>query len=86
MIVATAGPVDHGKTSLIKALAGTDTDRLAEEKKRGARERVLCRQIRLRERVEPVDGGKEQELMLYVGVRCSTHQYSEESGGCEPRA
>jgi selenocysteine-specific elongation factor len=35
MIVATAGHVDHGKTSLIKALTGTDTDRLAEEKKRG---------------------------------------------------
>ncbi len=37
MIVATAGHVDHGKTSLIKALTGTDTDtdRLPEEKKRG---------------------------------------------------
>jgi selenocysteine-specific elongation factor len=35
MIVATAGHVDHGKTSLIKALTGVDTDRLAEEKRRG---------------------------------------------------
>jgi selenocysteine-specific elongation factor len=35
MIVATAGHVDHGKTALIKALTGTDTDRLPEEKKRG---------------------------------------------------
>lgn len=35
MIVATAGHVDHGKTSLIKVLTGTDTDRLPEEKKRG---------------------------------------------------
>lgn len=35
MIVATAGHVDHGKTSLIKTLTGTDTDRLPEEKKRG---------------------------------------------------
>lgn len=35
MIIATAGHVDHGKTSLIKALTGTDTDRLPEEKKRG---------------------------------------------------
>jgi len=35
MIIATAGHVDHGKTSLIKALSGTDTDRLPEEKKRG---------------------------------------------------
>ena len=35
MLIATAGHVDHGKTTLIKALTGTDTDRLAEEKKRG---------------------------------------------------
>jgi selenocysteine-specific elongation factor len=35
MIVATAGHVDHGKTSLVKALTGVDTDRLPEEKKRG---------------------------------------------------
>jgi selenocysteine-specific elongation factor len=35
MIVATAGHIDHGKTSLVKALTGVDTDRLPEEKKRG---------------------------------------------------
>ncbi|NCF36994.1 MAG: selenocysteine-specific translation elongation factor [Gammaproteobacteria bacterium] len=35
MIIATAGHVDHGKTELIKALTGTDTDRLPEEKTRG---------------------------------------------------
>jgi len=35
MIVATAGHVDHGKTVLIKALTGVDTDRLPEEKERG---------------------------------------------------
>ena len=35
MIVATAGHVDHGKTSLVRALTGMDTDRLAEEKRRG---------------------------------------------------
>ena len=35
MIIATAGHVDHGKTSLIRALTGVDTDRLAEEKRRG---------------------------------------------------
>lgn len=35
VIVGTAGHVDHGKTCLIKALTGIDTDRLAEEKKRG---------------------------------------------------
>ena len=35
MIVATAGHVDHGKTALIRALTGIDTDRLPEEKARG---------------------------------------------------
>ena len=35
MIVATAGHVDHGKTELVKALTGIDTDRLPEEKVRG---------------------------------------------------
>ncbi len=35
MIIATAGHVDHGKTSLVKNLTGIDTDRLAEEKRRG---------------------------------------------------
>ncbi len=34
-IIGTAGHVDHGKTALIGALTGTETDRLAEEKKRG---------------------------------------------------
>ena len=35
MIVGTAGHIDHGKTALVKALTGTDADRLAEEKARG---------------------------------------------------
>jgi selenocysteine-specific elongation factor len=35
MIIATAGHVDHGKTALVKALTGTDTDTLEEEKRRG---------------------------------------------------
>ncbi len=35
LILGTAGHIDHGKTSLIRALTGTDTDRLPEEKKRG---------------------------------------------------
>ncbi|MBI1911153.1 MAG: selenocysteine-specific translation elongation factor [Deltaproteobacteria bacterium] len=34
-IIGTAGHIDHGKTSLVKALTGIDTDRLKEEKKRG---------------------------------------------------
>jgi selenocysteine-specific elongation factor len=35
IILGTAGHIDHGKTSLIKAISGTDTDRLKEEKERG---------------------------------------------------
>jgi selenocysteine-specific elongation factor len=35
VIVGTAGHIDHGKSSLVQALTGTDPDRLAEEKRRG---------------------------------------------------
>ncbi len=34
-VIATAGHVDHGKSALVKALTGTDPDRLPEEKERG---------------------------------------------------
>src|SRR5580704_950188 len=35
MILGTAGHIDHGKTALVKALTGVDTDRLPEEQRRG---------------------------------------------------
>lgn len=35
LVIGTAGHIDHGKTSLVRALTGIDTDRLAEEKRRG---------------------------------------------------
>jgi selenocysteine-specific elongation factor len=35
VIVGTAGHIDHGKTALVRALTGVDTDRLPEEKRRG---------------------------------------------------
>ncbi len=35
IVLGTAGHIDHGKTSLIKAVSGTDTDRLKDEKRRG---------------------------------------------------
>ena len=35
LVIGTAGHIDHGKTSLIRALTGQDTDRLKEEKERG---------------------------------------------------
>src|SRR5262245_24517954 len=35
VLIGTAGHIDHGKTSLVRALTGIDTDRLPEEKARG---------------------------------------------------
>ena len=35
LILGTAGHIDHGKTALVRALTGVDTDRLKEEKERG---------------------------------------------------
>jgi selenocysteine-specific elongation factor len=35
LVLGTAGHIDHGKTALVRALTGTDTDRLPEEKRRG---------------------------------------------------
>ncbi|MGH9629927.1 MAG: GTP-binding protein, partial [Bryobacteraceae bacterium] len=35
IVAGTAGHIDHGKTALVRALTGTDTDRLEEEKRRG---------------------------------------------------
>ncbi len=35
VVIGTAGHIDHGKTTLVKALTGTDTDKLKEEKQRG---------------------------------------------------
>src|SRR6516165_5295220 len=35
MIIGTAGHIDHGKSALVRALTGVETDRLREEKKRG---------------------------------------------------
>jgi len=43
VVVGTAGHIDHGKTSLVKALTGTDTDRLPEEKARGIHDRPRLR-------------------------------------------
>ena len=35
IVIGTAGHIDHGKTALVKALTGTNTDQLAQEKARG---------------------------------------------------
>ncbi len=50
MIIATAGHIDHGKTTLVAALTGVETDRLPEEKSRGLT-------IDLGFAYEPVEGG-----------------------------
>lgn len=47
VIIGTAGHVDHGKTTLIRALTGTDTDRLQEEKARGMTIDLGFAQLRL---------------------------------------
>jgi len=36
LVIGTAGHIDHGKTTLVKGLTGTDTDRLKEEKERAS--------------------------------------------------
>lgn len=51
MIIATAGHIDHGKSSLVKAITGVDTDRLPEEKKRGM-------SIDLGFAYQPIENGK----------------------------
>ncbi|MBT5047802.1 MAG: selenocysteine-specific translation elongation factor [Rhodospirillaceae bacterium] len=58
MIIATSGHIDHGKTVLVKALTGVDTDRLPEEKKRGI-------SIDLGYAYSPLDG---EEVLGFVDV------------------
>ena len=47
VIIGTAGHVDHGKTWLIKALTGVDTDRLQEEKNGVSRSNWALRAFRM---------------------------------------
>jgi len=51
VIVGTAGHIDHGKTALVKALTGIDTDRLKEEKERGISIELGFAFLRLEERI-----------------------------------
>ncbi len=51
IVIGTAGHVDHGKTSLVRALTGTDTDRLPEEKARGISIELGFARL-------PLDGGR----------------------------
>ena len=58
MIVGTAGHIDHGKTTLVRAMTGVDTDRLPEEKARGI-------SIELGYAYRPLDNG---EVLGFVDV------------------
>jgi len=63
MIVGTAGHIDHGKTTLVRALTGVDTDRLKEEKARGI-------SIELGYAYVPVEGaaGEGDDVLGFVDV------------------
>ena len=56
VIMGTAGHIDHGKTTLIKALTGTDCDRLAEEKQRGITIELGFAELRLPPKAGVADG------------------------------
>src|SRR3954452_21742073 len=58
MIVGTAGHIDHGKTTLVRALTGVDTDRLKEEKARGI-------SIELGYAYTPLDNG---DVLCFIDV------------------
>ena len=60
-IVGTAGHIDHGKSSLIEALTGTDPDRLPEEKARGMTIELGFAQLSL-----PASDGSDDKLALGV--------------------
>ncbi|MDR2175143.1 MAG: selenocysteine-specific translation elongation factor [Synergistaceae bacterium] len=49
LVIGTAGHIDHGKTTLVKALTGVDCDRLMEEKKRGITIELGFAPLRLRD-------------------------------------
>ena len=60
LVMGTAGHIDHGKTSLIKALTGTDCDRLEEEKRRGITIELGFAQL-------PLPGGKSLSVVDVPG-------------------
>ncbi len=64
MIVATSGHIDHGKTVLVKALTGVDTDRLPEEKNRG----ISIDLGYAYHALDAVEDGANQEVLGFVDV------------------
>ena len=67
-VIGTAGHVDHGKTALVKALTGIDTDRWEEEKRRGITIDIGFAHFRLNDQlsasVVDVPGHEEIEIGL----------------------
>jgi len=64
VIVGTAGHIDHGKTSLVKALTGIDADRLEEEKRRGITIDLGFAHLEL---PAPATSGSQSENLLRFG-------------------
>ena len=84
VILGTAGHIDHGKTTLIKALTGRETDNLKEEKQRGISINLGFTYFDLpsKKRVGIVDvPGHEKFIKKYVG-RCMWNRYSFACSGC----
>jgi selenocysteine-specific elongation factor len=73
MIVGTAGHIDHGKTTLVRALTGVDTDRLKEEKARGI-------SIELGYAYTPLDNGEVLGLIDVPGHEKLVHTMA--AGAC----
>jgi small GTP-binding protein len=76
MIVGTAGHIDHGKTSLVYALTGVDTDRLKEEKIRGI-------SIELGYAYSPLDNGEMLGFVDVPGHERLVHTMAAGAGGID---
>jgi selenocysteine-specific elongation factor len=76
MIIGTAGHIDHGKTSLVRALTGVDTDRLKEEKERGI-------SIELGYAYAPVAGGQTLAFIDVPGHERLVHTMVAGAGGID---
>ncbi|HRI09933.1 MAG TPA: GTP-binding protein, partial [Nannocystaceae bacterium] len=76
LVVGTAGHIDHGKTSLVRALTGVDTDRLAEEKRRGIT-------IELGFAAWPLGGGLEASIVDVPGHEALVRTMVAGAGGVD---
>ncbi len=76
MIIGTAGHIDHGKTTLVRALTGVDTDRLKEEKERGI-------SIELGYAYSPAAGGETLAFIDVPGHERLVHTMVAGAGGID---